>query len=307
MENTADPGAMTTRTARPETCQGDAAACRPTSVQPAGAYGLECACGGRIVTPDGEMVCETCGMVAGYEAVAAPGNMAATPPAYFDGGLRTTIGRADADYTGRAVHRPGTTRRMRKRDLWSQKYRRSIPAGMTQLSKLHVELNMTEACAEYAAYLFRKAVSAGFLVGRKTTHCTAASALLACRAHGISRTMDDVVRATGVAKRDIFRMYRRLYERFDPELPVPDPVSFIARIAGEVGVSEAARRGAQAILDSMDRSEMAGKDPMGLAAGVLYLACVNRGEAVRRRDIAEAAGVAETTLSTHFNTLAASA
>ena len=196
---------------------------------------------------------------------------------------------------------------MRKRDLWSQKYRRSILAGMTQLSRLHVELNMTEACAEYAAYLFRKAVSAGFLKGRKTTHCIAAAALLACRTHGINRTFNDVVRATGVGERYIFKMYRRLYERFDPELPVPDPASFIARIASEVGVSEAARRGAQKILDSMDRSEIAGKDPMGLAAGVLYMACVNRGDAVRRRDIAEAAGVAETTLSTHFNTLATSA
>ncbi|MDQ3808343.1 MAG: hypothetical protein M3298_09275, partial [Thermoproteota archaeon] len=40
----------------------------------------------------------------------------------------------------------------------------------------------------------------------------------------------------------------------------------------------------------------AGKDPMGLAASVLYLACVGSNESRSQATIAEAAGVSEVTL-----------
>ena len=40
----------------------------------------------------------------------------------------------------------------------------------------------------------------------------------------------------------------------------------------------------------------AGKDPMGLAATALYVACVMNGENKTQKDVAEAAGVTEVTI-----------
>src|SRR5918996_569697 len=47
----------------------------------------------------------------------------------------------------------------------------------------------------------------------------------------------------------------------------------------------------------------AGKDPMGLAASVLYLACLNTGESKTQTDIAEAAGVTEVTVRNRYKNL----
>lgn len=265
---------------------------------------MNCICGGTIVDADGELVCGICGTVAGYD-VEAPPDLPARRVLEYGGALATAIDRRGVDHAGRAVARPRDTRRLWMRNRWTQKHNRSMPAGMAQLAALRDTLAMPNACAEYAAHIFRQATASGFLVGRVVKHCTAAAALLACRKHGVNRTIVDVMGASGLSKRDICRTYRQLLERFDIDLPVPDPVSCIARIGGEANVSEAARRDAQSLLASMDRMDIAGKDPMGLAAGVLYLSCVRRGESVLRREIAEAAGVAETTLSNRFNMLVA--
>ncbi|MGC1930597.1 MAG: hypothetical protein WA667_16635, partial [Candidatus Nitrosopolaris sp.] len=44
----------------------------------------------------------------------------------------------------------------------------------------------------------------------------------------------------------------------------------------------------------------AGKDPMGFAATVLYIACLNTGEKRTQIDIAQAAGITEVTLRNRY-------
>jgi len=46
-----------------------------------------------------------------------------------------------------------------------------------------------------------------------------------------------------------------------------------------------------------------GKNPMGLAAAILYLSCLKTGEKIRLNDIAQAAGVTELTLRNRFKDL----
>jgi transcription initiation factor TFIIB len=44
----------------------------------------------------------------------------------------------------------------------------------------------------------------------------------------------------------------------------------------------------------------AGKDPMGIAATALYIACLNTGEKRTQTDIARAAGITEVTLRNRY-------
>ena len=169
---------------------------------------------------------------------------------------------------------------------------------MARIAGLSDKLGLADACAEYARRLFGMVVSSGMLTGRTATHCTAASVLLACRKYGASSTIIDVARAAGLKKHDVYRAYEQICRRFKPDLPVQDPASYITRIGDKAGISEAARRMAREILASMDRSMTVGRDPMGLAAGAMYQACAMLGERVRRDDIAAAADMAASTLST---------
>jgi transcription initiation factor TFIIB len=87
-------------------------------------------------------------------------------------------------------------------------------------------------------------------------------------------------------------------------MPVVDPVQCVSRIASKVQISERTKRYAVKVLkDAQEHEESAGKDPMGLAAAALYLACVRNGEDRTQRDIAEAANVTEVTIRNRYKGL----
>ncbi len=80
-------------------------------------------------------------------------------------------------------------------------------------------------------------------------------------------------------------------------MPVADPTKGVARIASMANLSEKTKRKAMEILNKAKTIGMvAGKDPMGLAAAALYLACVSNGEIRSQKDISVAAGVTEVTI-----------
>ena len=55
------------------------------------------------------------------------------------------------------------------------------------------------------------------------------------------------------------------------------------------------------VMNSLTEREIsAGKDPMGFAATVLYVSCLNAGVNIRQADIADAAGITEVTLRNRF-------
>ena len=255
----------------------------------------ECRCGGNVIEASGELVCGACATVIGY--VAEPPH---NPPAdtNLDFGLATTVG--SKDYTGTRLCAAARLRCAHRR---TQTHHRSLPLAMAKINKLRTDLHLTTACAEYAAYLYRMASASGLLAGRSACNCVAATVLLACRRHGIARTIADVVNTTHIKRRDVYRAYRVLHDALDVYTPLPGPVAHLTRVANAVGVTEATRREAIDILVSAPHSEMTGKDPICLAASALYLACVMRGEVVYRRDIAKAAGVAESTLSARYRSL----
>jgi len=64
------------------------------------------------------------------------------------------------------------------------------------------------------------------------------------------------------------------------------------------------KRKALEILKKAEEGKIsAGKDPMGLAAAALYVACVMNGENKTQKDVAEAAGVTEVTIRNRYKGL----
>ena len=63
----------------------------------------------------------------------------------------------------------------------------------------------------------------------------------------------------------------------------------IAKVANRVKLSEKTKRHATQIMSNVTKEEIsAGKDPMGLAASVLYLSSLKNGEVVTQSTIAAA-------------------
>ena len=95
-----------------------------------------------------------------------------------------------------------------------------------------------------------------------------------------------------------------ILKNLDLQIQVVDPIQCIARIASQMKIKESTKRYAVRILEEARKhDQVAGKDPMGLAAAALYLSCVNHGEDITQRVVAEAASVTEVTIRNRYKGL----
>jgi len=132
----------------------------------------------------------------------------------------------------------------------------------------------------------------------------AASLYAACRDAETPRTLNDVADATNVKRKDISKCYRLLHRELELKMPVVDSIQLISRISSKLAIPEKTKRYAVKVLqEAQERKESSGKDPMGLAASALYLACVKNGVSITQRDLAEAAGVTEVTIRNRYKSL----
>jgi transcription initiation factor TFIIB len=159
------------------------------------------------------------------------------------------------------------------------------------------KMGLADAVIEKAAYIYRKAMEKKLVRGRSIHGLIAACLYAACRNTETPRTLDDVAESINIRRKDVARCYRLIYKELDLKMPVADPTKGIARIASMANLSEKTKRKAMEILNKAKVIGMvAGKDPMGLAAAALYLACISNGEIRSQKDISVAAGVTEVTI-----------
>jgi len=277
-----------------------------------------------IDSSKGEMVCGFCGFVVkerieetGPEwrafskeekndrsRVGIPSSLA-----MHDMGLATVIGSENRDASGKNL--AGSVRtaieRLRTWDGRSQVHEpvdRNLRQAFSELDRLTDKLNLSDVVTERTAYIYRKALEKGLVRGRSIGGLIAASTYAACRVTETPRTLKDVAAASGMKKKEIARCYRLLLRELDLRMPISDPVKCISRIASKAGLSERTKRTAMGILKrAVESRTSAGKDPMGLAAASLYVACVLEGENKTQKDIAEAASVTEVTIRNRYKGL----
>ena len=278
-----------------------------------------CRCNQTITdTESGEIICSKCGQVISdkiEEIIPEWRNFASsdgsndksrigmsTSLARHDMGLSTIIGRTDRDASGQkidAVMR-STMDRLRTWDFRTQTHSptdRSLRQAFFQLDVLKDKLGLSDPVIEKTAYIYRKAQERGLVRGRTISGILTAAVYIACRELGTPRTLTDIAADSNVKFNEVARSYRLLYFELDLKTPIVDPLKCIAKVANKANLSEKTKRQAVEIMNDVTKREIsAGKDPMGLAASVLYLSSFNTGETITQNNIAYAAGVTEVTL-----------
>jgi transcription initiation factor TFIIB len=278
-----------------------------------------CGCNQTITdTESGEIICSKCGQVISdktEEILPEWRNFASsdgsndksrigmsTSLARHDMGLSTIIGRTDRDASGQkidAVMR-STMDRLRTWDFRTQTHSptdRSLRQAFFQLDALKDKLGLSDPVVEKTAYIYRKAQERGLVRGRTISGILTAAVYIACRELGTPRTLKDMAADSNVKLHEVARSYRLLYFELDLKTPIVDPLKCIAKVANKANLSEKTKRQAAEIMNNVTKREIsAGKDPMGLAASVLYLSSFNTGENITQNNIAYAAGVTEVTL-----------
>jgi len=272
----------------------------------------------------GETICGACGLVL-YEQMLDKGpewraftqqektsrSRVGMPTSYsiHDKGLSTMISQVDRDAFGRKL--PLSTRlqmwRLRKWQIRSRVHSssdRNLAQAMGELDRLSGKVSISSPIKEKAAVVYRKALDKGLVRGRSISAIAAAALYVACRKSGIPRTLREIAEASLVDKKDVARCYRMLLKELDVHMPTADPLMYVSKIAEKNGVSGKTQGAAVAILREARRKRVsAGKDPMGMAAAALYIACLQHNEKITQKDIAEAAGVTEVTVRNRYKAL----
>jgi len=285
----------------------------------------ECGSGNLVHDYDtGETVCGDCGLVL-YEQMMDKGpewraftqeekasrSRVGVPTSYsvHDKGLSTAISQVDRDAFGRKL--PLSTRlqmwRLRKWQIRSRVHSsvdRNLAQAMAELDRLSDKAYIPPPIKEKAAVIYRKALDKGLVRGRSIAAIAAAALYAACRACGTPRTLREIAEASLVDKKDVARCYRLLLRELDVHMPIADPLTYVSKIAERTGISGRTQGIAIQILrEARKRRASAGKDPMGLAAAALYIACLQNNEKKTQKDIAEAAGVTEVTVRNRYKSL----
>jgi transcription initiation factor TFIIB len=232
-----------------------------------------------------------------------------TSLARHDMGLATIIGRTDRDASGRKIDAAmrSTMDRLRIWDLRTQAHSstdRNLKKAFEQLDILKGKVGLSDALIEKSAYIYRKAQERGFIRGRSIPAVLAAVVYIACREMGISRTLNDIAAASNIRRTELSRTYRILVLELDLKVPMVDLMKCIVRVANKANITEKTKyRAVNTMKDVTQNGISAGKDPMGLAASILYLSCLNTGEHKTQLDISSAAGVTEVTVRNRFKDL----
>jgi transcription initiation factor TFIIB len=276
------------------------------------------ACRSEVVVTDhecGEVICSRCGVVVDrlesstiqewrafsiddfYRKSRIGG---ATSLARYNKGLLTTIGNSRD-----SKERGFNFGRIRVWDFRIQAANdRSLKQALPTLEHLKESLGLPETIVEKSAYFYRKAARINLIKGRTVSSVLAASVYLACRELETPRTLNEVSSASNVSRKKISRDYRLLVHTFDPRIPAIDHMRCVTRIGNKVGVSEKTKRMAIKIMRQVIAMQIsAGKGPMGIAATVLYIACLQAGEIKTQKELSIAAGVTEVTIRNRYSEL----
>jgi transcription initiation factor TFIIB len=270
----------------------------------------------------GEIICSNCGMVITDKTqdVATPEwraytteeknekarTGAPTSLAVHDMGLSTVIGRANRDAGGQIfdVSMRSAIERLRTWDSRIQVHSsedRNLRQAFQHLDTLKDKLGLSYAIVEKTAYIYRKAYERQLPRGKTIVGVLTAAMYIACRDMGAPRTLKEIATVSNIKRKDIARNYRTLVFELDIKIPIVDPMSCIIRIANKVSLSDKTKRQAIRLMGNIAKDEIvlsAGKNPMGFAASILYLASIatKDDDHIRQKGLAEAAGVTEVTI-----------
>ena len=283
-------------------------------------------CGGSKIVSDretGERVCASCGLVV-TDTIMDTGpeyrvfnlqesnDRRRTGTGYsmsiYDKGLSTVI-KGDKDASGKRLDYE-TQRRMRRlqrqdnRSKINETHARNLSIAMAELDRMISELHLPPHVKENAALIYRRSLKKDLIRGRSIDAFVAASVYAACRILKVPRPLKEVTKVSKRMHSEVAMTYRLIHKELNLRPPVDGPFKFIPSIAAKLEIQQPTEQLAISILRKADESKaLTGKDPRGLAAAALYMACQETKEKRVQRVIAKAAGTTEVTLRNRYRGL----
>ena len=227
-----------------------------------------------------------------------------------DKGLSTMIGWKNRDYYGKTI--PSRTNqqvyRLRK---WQRCIRisnsteRNLATALSELDRMASGMGLPRTVRETAAMIYRKVALKNLVRGRTIEGIATTALYAACRQCHVPRSLDEIAASSQISRKEIGRTYRFISRELGLKLLPTSPEDYVSRFCSELKFSGNVRAKTDEILKEAEHRELTiGRNPMGIAAASLYIACVICGERRTQEQIANVTGVTQVTIRNRYKELA---
>lgn len=225
---------------------------------------------------------------------------------YYDKNLSTTFNPKDVGDDLEKNRKMWRLKKWDKRTKLGESDTRNLSRAFLVLSKLIYSLNIPSDVGEEAHLIYRKALGKDLIKGKTILGFACASLYGACRkSNRVDRTLKEIADINpDSSMKEISRDYRELVweDIVDPGLP--DYENNVSTIANRMNLRPPIQEiAADVIREAGETGTRAGKDPRGLAASSLYIACRLTGEKRTQKNLAEVAGTTEVTIRNRYKEL----
>jgi transcription initiation factor TFIIB len=212
----------------------------------------------------------------------------------------TMIGRATKDAFGNPISDEvlDQIKRMRILDLRIEsKLNKSLRQASRQILFLKDRLCLSDFVMEKILYLYKKAYERGIIRRRSVSLVVAAAICVAYREIGSHRTLRDICDSCSLKYKELAQTYRLLVTELDLKVPNVNLAKYIPKLASKMNVSKRTEYRAIKMINHISGTGMCmGKNPITVAAAILYVCSIKNGETMKQIDIARVAGISDTGL-----------
>lgn len=227
-----------------------------------------------------------------------------------DKGLTTQIGWKNTDAFGKYIPHKSRAQMFRLRQ-WQHRIRtskigeRTLAQGLGEVSNLSGRMGLPKQIREDAAVLYRRAANKNLARGRSIKELAAASVYAACRQSNVPRTLEEVILDEPLDKRSVGRAYREMARELRLSYKPQTPEDYMSRFCNRLDLDQSVHRKCLEIAERIRGKRMvSGVTPTGVAAAIIYTACLKMKIEKTQREIGRVCGVTEVTLRNRFKEIA---
>lgn len=219
-----------------------------------------------------------------------------------DYGLSTCIDKNNPESaSSKEIQKFNRIRKWNTRMDW---HHRNLSIATNEIRRICSNLELPTRVSDRAAILYRKVYKNNLLKGRSIKSMVSACLYIACREHKIPRTLTEICGLSTENKKTIRRCYKIILENLQLKVPNLRAKELVAKLASNLNISkEIENRSLEIIQSAIENQNLTGKDPKGIAAASIYLACLEKNNRRSQSEVAKVAEITEVTLRNRYKEL----
>ncbi len=182
----------------------------------------------------------------------------------------------------------------------SNRYKRKNPEYVdSNLKKMASILCLPDNVTHTASTIYYDARCKHIITGMRIEDMAAAALYMACRQCNTPRTLDEISAISGIAKKKLGRIYKRVSQKLGLNVLPASPVDHIPRICTSLNIQQHNKIQSTAIKIIDHASEeglIYNGSPAGTAGAAVYIASIVCNDRKTQREVAQASGTTDVTL-----------